>query len=80
MTFLSNTDADRLPRLTDSQTVFGINFGAGVTYPLVSRLGLRADFRELVAFPPNDAVGLSANGNADAIWMERGTLGLAYRF
>jgi len=80
VTFLSNTDSDRVPRLDESQTMFAINFGAGVTYPLASQWGLRADLRELVAFPSSDAAGLSANGNADPIWMERGTLGLAYRF
>jgi opacity protein-like surface antigen len=80
VTFLSNTNADVVPQLAESQTAFAINFGGGVAYPLTGRWGLRADFRELVAFPASDAVGLSSGGNADPIWMERGTLGLAYRF
>lgn len=80
VTFLSNTNADVVPQLAESQTAFAINFGGGVAYPLSGRWGLRADFRELVAFPASDAVGLSSGGNADPIWMERGTLGLAYRF
>jgi len=80
VTFLSNTDANVVPQLAESQTAFAINFGAGVAYPLSGRWGLRADFRELVAFPASDAAGLSSGGSADPIWMERGTLGLAYRF
>ncbi len=36
--------------------------------------------REFVAFPSDNAAGLSRNGTADEIWMERGTIGLAYRF
>ena len=79
VTFLSNTDADRVPQLTDTQTAFGINFGAGVQYGLNSTWAVRADFRELAAFPSSDAAGLSSGGNADPIWMERATLGLAYR-
>jgi opacity protein-like surface antigen len=80
VTFLSNTDADRLPALSESQTVFAINFGPGVSYGFASGWALRADFRGFVAFPQSDTVGLSTNGSADPIWMERGTLGLAYRF
>jgi len=80
MTFLSNTDANVLPPLAESQTVFAINFGAGLTYGLTPEWGLRADFREFVGFPSNDTVGLSSGGNADAIWTERGTVGLSYRF
>jgi opacity protein-like surface antigen len=80
ITFLSNTDADRLPQLDESQTVFAVNFGAGLTYGLNERWGLRADLREFVAFPPDDAAGLSDTNGADEIWMERGTLGLSYRF
>jgi opacity protein-like surface antigen len=80
MTFLSNSDANRLPQLDESQTMFAINFGAGVTYDFTSRLGLRADFREFAAFPGNDTVGLSSDGNADPIWMERGTLGAELHF
>ncbi len=80
MTFLSNTDADRLPRLQDSQTVFAISFGAGASYGFGSHWALRADFREFGAFPADDAQGLSAANSADPIWMERGTVGVAYRF
>jgi opacity protein-like surface antigen len=80
VTFLSNTDADRTPQLAKSETAFAVNFGGGVTYGLTGRWALRADARELVAFPSNDAVGLSQNGNADPVWMERGTFGLVYRF
>ena len=80
MTFLSNTDADRLPKLDKSQTVFALNFGGGAQVPLNGRWGVRADFREFVAFPGNDVAGLSTDGKADPIWMERGTLGIAYQF
>jgi opacity protein-like surface antigen len=80
ITFLSNTDADRLPALNESQTAFAINFGTGVNYGVTSSWGVRADFREFAAFPSTDAVGLSSGGVADPIWMARGTLGLAYRF
>jgi len=80
MTFLSNTDADRLPQLDKSQTLFALNFGAGAQVGLNARWGVRADFREFVAFPGKDAAGFSANGTADPIWMERGAVGVAYRF
>ena len=80
MTFLSNTDSDRLPALDKSETMFALNFGAGAQLGLSSNWGVRADFREFVAFPSKDAEGFSENGNADPIWMERGTVGLAYRF
>jgi len=80
VTFLSNTDADRVPQLDRSETAFAVNFGGGVSYGLSERWGLRADVRELVAFPSNNATGLSNSEGADEIWMERGTLGLSYRF
>ena len=80
VTFLSNTDPNALPALAESQTVFGVNFGAGALYPLSSSWGLRADFRELAAFPASDTPGLSSAGQADPIWMERITLGVVYRF
>jgi hypothetical protein len=54
--------------------------GAGATYGLGARWALRGDFRSLAAFPSGDAPGLSSSGNADAIWMERVTVGLAYHF
>ena len=80
VTFLSNSDADRVPQLDKSETAFAINFGAGVAYGLNERWGVRADVRELVAFPSNNAAGLSNASGADQIWMERGTVGLLYRF
>ena len=80
MTFLSNTDSDGLPRLDKSQTVLALNFGAGSQFALNPHWGLRADFREFVGFPGNDTAGLSANGSADPIWIERGTVGVDYRF
>ena len=80
VTFLSSDDPERLPQLEKSETAFAINFGAGLTYGLSERWGLRADLREFVAFPADDAVGLSDTDGADEIWMERGTVGLSYRF
>ncbi len=80
VTFLSNTNTDRVPSLDASQTAFAINFGTGATYGFNSRWGLRADFREFAAFPSKDATGLSTGNKADAIWMERGTVGAVYRF
>lgn len=80
MTFLSNTDADRLPQLDKSQTMFALNFGGGAQVGLSGRWDVRADFREFAAFPAKDATGFSSNGTADPIWMERGTIGLGYRF
>jgi opacity protein-like surface antigen len=80
VTFLSNTEADRLPQLDQSQTMFALNFGGGARVGLNARWALRADFRELVAFPGKDVAGFSANGTADPIWMERGTAGIAYQF
>jgi opacity protein-like surface antigen len=80
VTFLSSDDANRVPALDQSETMFAINFGAGTTYSLSPSWAVRADFREFVAFPSNDAAGFSSNGESDEIWMERGTLGLVYRF
>ena len=80
VTFLSNTDANRFPALKDSQTAFALNFGAGTFYRFAGPLGLRADYRELVAFPSDGATGLSTAGSADAIWMERGSVGVSFRF
>jgi len=80
VTFLSTRDADRLPQLDKSQTLFALNFGGGAHVGLNARWGLRADFRELVAFPGKDVAGFSSNGTADPIWMERGTVGVAYHF
>ena len=80
MSFLKNTNADQLIPLNDTQTLFAINFGAGATYRLNDHWGLRGDFREFTAFPSNNTKGLSTSGKADAIWMERRTVGVAYRF
>jgi len=80
ITFLSDSESDRLPQLAESQTAFAINFGAGTSYALGQRWALRGDLREFAAFPSNDMAGLSSAGKADPIWMERGTLGLAYQF
>ena len=79
-TFLSNTDSNRVPALDQSETAFAVNFGTGLSYRLNPSWSLRGDFREFVAFPKNDAVGLSSGGNADEVWTERGTLGLGYHF
>ena len=80
LTLLSQNDPNRLPQIDESQTMFAVNFGAGVNYDLDGRWGVRADFREFVAFPADDAPGLSDPSGADPIWMERGTVGLTYRF
>lgn len=80
LTVLSNTDADRLPQVEDTETMFALNFGGGLSYPFGERWALRADFREFVAFPSDDAAGLSNTSGADEIWMERVSLGLGYRF
>ena len=80
VSFLSNTDADRVPALDKSQTMFAMNFGGGVGFDLSPSWGLRGDFREFVAFPSNDTPGFSSDGNADQVWMARGTVGVAYRF
>ncbi len=80
LTILSNTDADRLPQVDESETMFALNFGAGVSYGLTESWALRADFREFVAFPSDQASGLSNGSEADEIWIERGTVGIAYRF
>lgn len=80
MTFLSATGADNHPQLAESETAFAINFGLGASIPLTQSLALRGDFREFVAFPQDDAAGLSDGTGADPIWMPRGTFGLTYRF
>lgn len=80
MTFLSATDADNYPQTEDAETMFAVNFGLGTTIPLTQSLSLRADFREFVAFPGDDAAGLSDGTDADPIWMPRGTFGASLRF
>jgi len=69
-----NSDSDRLPKLDKSQTLFAVNFGAAAD-PHDPHWGVRADFREFVAFPAKNAVGFSSNGTADAIWMDARTVG-----
>src|SRR5262245_20648502 len=80
MTVLSNTDADRFPQVSESETMFAINFGGGMSYALSPSWALRGDFREFVGFPSDNATGLSDATGADPIWMERGAVGIAYRF
>ena len=80
VTFLSNNDGDRLPRLDKSQSMFALNFGGGTLVGLSAGWSLRADVRALAAFPADDAAGFSTSGKADPIWMERGTVGFDYRF
>jgi len=80
VTFLSNSGADRLPQLDKSQTMFALNFGGGAQFALNPTWGVRADYRAFAAFPSKDAVGFSTNGSADPLWMQRGTLGVDYRF
>lgn len=80
MTFLSANETDRYPQLSSSETAFAINFGLGANIPVTESLSLRADFREFVGFPQEDAAGLSDGTNADPIWMPRGTFGATYRF
>jgi len=80
LTFLSDTDEDRLPQLKDAQTMVAMNFGVGVSYQLTQDWVVRVDFREFAAFPSDDTEGLSTDGSADPIWMERISAGLGYRF
>lgn len=80
MTFMSATDADSYPQLSDGETMFAVNFGVGASVPVTQSVSLRADFREFVAFPQDDTAGLSDATGADPIWMPRGTFGVAYRF
>lgn len=80
ITFLSDEDEKRLPALAESQTAFAVDFGVGTGYRLTPNWVVRADIVGLVAFPSDDAEGLSSDGSADPIWMERGTVGVTYRF
>jgi opacity protein-like surface antigen len=80
LTVASTLDADRAPRLDASQTMFALNFGAGLTYRLTADWVVRSDFREFTAFPADHANGLSNSGRADPIWMERAAVGVGYRF
>jgi opacity protein-like surface antigen len=80
MTFMEDLAADVQPKLVDSQTVFGMNFGLGTGYRMNESWSLRLDFREFIAFPGDDTQGLSTAGQADPIWIERGTVGLSRRF
>ena len=80
ITFLSNDDADRQPKLVDSQTMPAINLGLGTTCRVSPHWAVRIDFREYVAFPADDAEGFSDGSESDPIWMERGSVGAVYRF
>lgn len=80
VTFLSTDESNQYPQLDESETMFAINFGVGSSFSLTGPWLVRADFREFVAFPQNDAVAFSNGGEADPIWMPRGTLGVSYQF
>jgi opacity protein-like surface antigen len=80
MTILGSTGADRLVQVTDPRTAFAVNCGAGASFPIGPHWVIRGDFREFAAFPPQDALGFSTSGAADAMWMERGMLGVSFRF
>ena len=71
MTFLSNTDPDRLPQLEDAETMFAVNFGAGASFQISDNWFLRSEFREFAAFPSDDSDGFSLANEADPLWMER---------
>ena len=58
----------------------GVPVGAGTNYSFGPRWAVRGDFRELAAFPSKDTDGLANGSKADPIWMERGAIGLGYRF
>lgn len=80
VTFLSNTDADTYPQLPKSETALAVNAGAGTSYAFSRQVAVKVEFREFGAFPSDHAAGFANNGKADPIWMERGTLGLGFRF
>jgi opacity protein-like surface antigen len=79
ITFLSNTDSDVFPQLTSSESAFGIDLGLGTSYALNAHWALRGDLGTLGAFPSKNVEGLSSPSKADPIWMERVTVGVAYR-
>jgi opacity protein-like surface antigen len=66
--------------LSESQTALAFGFGAGTGYKVAPHWIVLADFRGLVAFPSDDAEGLSTGGSADPIWFERCSLGVRYAF
>jgi hypothetical protein len=82
MSFLKSTAADRQPQLAKTYTPFAVNFGVGTMIGLGSTrsLALQGDFREFAAFPTKSMVGLSNGSSGNTLWMERVTMGLAYRF
>lgn len=80
LSFLSNDEPDRQPELSESQTAFAVNFGVGTSYWLTPVWAIRADFREFVAFPTDDAWQSSGIAESDPVWMERGSLGIVRRF
>jgi hypothetical protein len=80
MTFLADTDPMQLPEISETQTLFALSFGGGMQWGLSPRWGVRADFREFAAFPGSASTTFQSNESSDAIWMERGTIGLDYNF
>ena len=80
MTVRASDKPDREPRLSESVSMLATNFGVGTGYRMNEQWSVKIDFREFAGFPSSSAQGLSQAGNADKIWMERGTVGLSRRF
>lgn len=80
MTLLKSTGPDRLIQVTSPQTAFALNFGGGVAYPLPAGFGFRCDFREFAVMPGANARALTTVDRSNAIWTERGAVGLSYSF
>lgn len=79
--FLKATDAGRYPKLAESQTMFGADFGGSVSHAVDEIWAVRADVREFMGLPQKDSQGFDDDGNsANPIWMTRGTLGLSFTF
>jgi opacity protein-like surface antigen len=75
-TILSSNGAD----LEQSVTMLGANLGAGVLYGLTPNWAVRGDVRGLAMLPWGEELRLTPAREVDAMWMERATIGLAYRF
>ena len=70
-----------LKRSTSSQpSMLGANLGAGVLYGLRPNWAVRGDVRGLAMLPWGEELRLTPAREVDAMWMERATIGLAYRF